>query len=89
MALSAKNSWRAAKASSLNQLIWLSVVSAGCKSELAGPLMINNKKLTRPRLNQGLPINETAIGQLLAWNNRFRLVVISFISLLFILLGMK
>ena len=89
MTLAAKSAWRQSKTSNLNQLLWLSIVSAGCKSELAGPLMLEGRKLPRPRLNHGLPINEAAIGQLLAWNNRFRLTVIMFIMTIFVLLGLK
>ena len=67
-----KTDWKASKASSFNTLIWLSVVAAGCKSELAGPLMIDGEKVSRPRINKDAPINEQAISHLLQWNNRFR-----------------
>lgn len=73
-----KHQWKHSQASSFNQLIWLSIVSAGCKSELAGPLMLNQLKIKRPRLNQGAPLFPSAIGELLSWNNRFRLCFILF-----------
>ena len=73
-----KSQWQHAKASSFNQLIWLSIVSAGCKSELAGPLMLQQQKIERPRINQGAPLYPSAIGVLLSWNNRFRASFILF-----------
>lgn len=73
-----KHQWQQSQTSSFNQLVWLSIVSAGCKSELAGPLMLNQQKLTRPRINQGAPLFPSAIGELLNWNNRFRLSFILF-----------
>lgn len=75
---STKEQWQQAQASSHNQLIWLSIVSAGCKSELAGPLMLQQKKIARPRINQGAPLFSSAIGELLSWNNRFRACFILF-----------
>jgi len=73
-----KEQWKQAQASSHNQLIWLSIVSAGCKSELAGPLMLHQQKIARPRINQGAPLFPSAIGELLSWNNRFRISFIAF-----------
>lgn len=73
-----KNQWQHTKTSSFNQLIWLSIVSAGCKSELAGPLMLQQQKIERPRINQGAPLYPSAIGVLLSWNNRFRASFILF-----------
>jgi cobalamin biosynthesis protein CobD/CbiB len=75
---SVKEQWKQAQASSHNQLIWLSIVSAGCKSELAGPLMLQQQKIARPRINQGAPLFPSAIGELLSWNNRFRVTFIIF-----------
>ncbi|GHB64477.1 hypothetical protein GCM10008107_12040 [Psychrosphaera saromensis] len=73
-----KHQWQHAKASSFNQLVWLSIVSAGCKSELAGPLMLQQQKIGRPRINQGAPLDPSAIGVLVHWNNRFRATFILF-----------
>lgn len=75
---SIKPEWKKSKASSTNTLMWLSIVSAGCKSELAGPLMIDGEKIARPRINKNAPINEQAITHLLNWNNRFRFSVVLF-----------
>lgn len=75
---STKEQWKQVQASSHNQLIWLSIVSAGCKSELAGPLMLQHEKIARPRINQGAPLFPSAIGELLIWNNRFRTIFILF-----------
>lgn len=75
---STKQQWQQAQVSSYNELIWLSIVSAGCKSELAGPLMLQQQKIARPRINQGAPLFPVAIGELLSWNNRFRITFILF-----------
>ena len=81
-----KQDWRDSQAASVNTLVWMSIVSAGCKSELAGPLMIDGQKISRPRINRGALINESAIGQLIQWNNRFRTIIILFnLVLIFIL----
>ena len=82
-----KGQWRAANASPFGNLIWLSIVSAGTKAELAGPLMLDGKKISRPRINLGANISETAIEQLLHWINRFRLVFLSFNLITIVLLG--
>ncbi len=75
---STKSQWLQAKVSSFNSLIWLSIIAAGCKTELAGPLMLQQQKIARPRINQGEHLEPAIISQLLKWNNRFRLSLILF-----------
>ena len=86
---SARPVWRQSAVSSFNHLVWLSIVSAGCKSELAGPVMLKQHKHRRPRLNQGLPINDKAITQILNWNLRFQTFILIFLLTLLFLLGTK
>lgn len=83
-----KGQWRSAKASPFSNLIWLSVVSAGTRTELAGPLMLDGKKIARPRINQGARITEQAIDQLLNWINLFRLTFLAFNITTILLLGL-
>ncbi|NVK24014.1 MAG: cobalamin biosynthesis protein [Gammaproteobacteria bacterium] len=86
-----KVKWQESKASNNNLLVWLSIVAAGCKSEMAGPLMISDRKIVRPRINSqsdktlSQP-NKTMI-HLLNWNNRFRFTVVLFnMAILFALI---
>lgn len=82
----AKQQWPKEQSKELN-LYWLAIVSCGCKIELAGPVMAAGEKIRRPRLNQGAPLGDNNIRQLLIWNNRFRFILVLFnitvISLLF------
>ncbi len=73
-----KQGWSESAASPFINLIWLSIVTAGCKIELAGPLMIDGKKLARPRLNEGATLDHSAITQVSSWVNRFRLSFLLF-----------
>lgn len=70
--------WQHSGASPVINLVWLSIVAVGCKVELAGPLMLDGKKIDRPRLNTGAGITEQAINQVLQWIDRFRFVFIAF-----------
>lgn len=61
---------------SINELLWLSLVAAGCKIEMAGPVMYNAHKVERVRLKAGAAPDETAIAELRHWQHRFTLFVI-------------
>ena len=81
-----KGEWLASRISSYSSLIWLSIVSAGCRIELAGPLMLDGVKLTRPRINQAKDVNDNAIIDIISWVNRFRMTFILFNSVIIITL---
>lgn len=78
----AKSGWREVYPSMDIQLYWLSIVAAGCKAELAGPVMLGDKKLKRPKINLGQEVSEDTTKQLLSWNNRFRLFVVFVLALI-------
>lgn len=82
-----KVEWRKSGASPYSNLVWLSVVSAGCRAELAGPLMLDGQKISRPRINVGAEISAPMIEQVLQWIGRFRLVFITFNLITIIALG--
>lgn len=82
-----KSQWRNSSASPFSNLIWLSIVSAGTRAELAGPLMLDGKKIARPRINQGADISASAIEQVIHWINRFRLAFLTFNLVTILLLG--
>jgi cobalamin biosynthesis protein CobD/CbiB len=84
---SEKTQWQQSKASPYINLIWLSIVAAGCKSELAGPLMLDGKKLSRPRLNQGAAVSHKNVLQLTSWVNSFRLTFVAFNTIIIVLLA--
>ena len=81
--------WQKEHIFSFHSLIWLSIISSGLKSELAGPLMVDGKKVARARLNQAKPINETAITELLNWLNRFRVLCLLFFTCIIIALTLN
>lgn len=88
LAVQAKSDWLKSGASPQINLVWLSIVSVGCKAELAGPLMLDGEKIARPRLNLGAQINEQTISQLLSWIDRFRLTFLLFNCITIIGLGL-
>lgn len=57
--------------SSLTELLWCSVVAAGCKIEMAGPVMFDDQKVTRVRLKAGAAPDQTALKSLRHWQHRF------------------
>lgn len=73
-----KQAWLEAGVSSRNNLMWLTIVASGCRSELAGPLMLDNEKLKRPRIYQGSDVPDTAIKETISWFNRFRTIFLLF-----------
>ncbi|MUH72927.1 cobalamin biosynthesis protein [Psychrosphaera haliotis] len=64
-----KNRWPAEQ--SLVDLVWMSIVAAGCRIEMAGPTMFNDVKVPRLRINEGQKPNHGAIAQLRHWLARF------------------
>lgn len=74
---------------SVTLLLWLSIVSAGCKCELAGPLMLNDHKVPRPRINLGKSINADHITQVLNWIVRFKLFTLTLLVSLLIIIGLR
>lgn len=57
-------------------LLLLCIVASGLKSELAGPVMADGIKKTRPRLNHGDECSPQAILTLNRWLNQVRMFVV-------------
>jgi cobalamin biosynthesis protein CobD/CbiB len=67
------------------ELLWLSVLSAGCKSELAGPLMLDEVKLARPKLNADKGVETAHIEIATNWILRFKCFTLILLTLIFAL----
>lgn len=67
-------------------LLWLAIVAAGCRCEVAGPVIIDGKKQPRERLNYQAAVNDHHIKQLLRWQSRFAIFVLGLLSTLWIIL---
>ncbi|MDO6719236.1 cobalamin biosynthesis protein [Psychrosphaera sp. 1_MG-2023] len=74
---------------SLTHLLWLAIVSAGCKCELAGPLMLNDHKVPRPRINFAKAIGPEHITQLLNWIVRFKIFTLTLLVTVLLIIGLK
>lgn len=65
---------------SITELLWLSLVAAGCKIEMAGPLMFDGHKVSRIRLKAGAAPDQTAIRALRHWQHRFVIFSVCLLS---------
>lgn len=84
LALSNRAQWPSQQ--SFTELLWCSVVAAGCKIEMAGPVMFDQTKVPRIRLKAGEAPNQTAIKKLRNWQSRFTIFCV-FLFVLFWLLA--
>lgn len=77
-----RKSWYATPYNSGSSLLFLSIIARGCKMEIAGPVMWEEIKISRAKINQGVSVNDDVISQLTAWVNSFRFAGIGFILIL-------
>lgn len=70
---------------SFTELLWLSLVAAGCKIEMAGPVMFDGEKVARIRLKAGAAPDQTAISALRHWQHRFVIFSVCLLSLFWLL----
>lgn len=70
---------------SLVSLVWFSLVAKGGNTPMGGPVMVNDNKFRRPRINQQAAATIDSISLVQKWIRRFQIFTI-FVSLLVIII---